>query len=202
MFGPSGHLSAQMLVHILLMNAIAPLLVLVAGALWRTFPRIPRPRERVRSHVFSAMTVQLATRWVWHAPRVLEATMQSHWLHFAMQATLLLSAIWFWTAVLSVGEAQRWRAVLALLVTSKLFCLLGVLLAFAPRTLYSGMPGNSELSSTVAMLADQQLAGLLMLVACPLAYLTCGVVIAARWLERLDRGEPQAEHRQVARHAV
>jgi putative membrane protein len=191
-----------MLVHILLMNAVAPLLVLAAGALSGNVPHVPRLPERPRSYVFSAMIVQLATLWAWHAPPVLDATMQSHWLHLAMQATLLSSAIWFWTAVLSVGEPQRWRAVLALLVTSKLFCLLGVLLAFAPRALYSGMPGNPALSTAAALLADQQLAGLLMLVACPLAYLTCGVVIAARWLEHLDRGEPLNDHRQAARHAV
>ena len=35
-------------------------------------------------------------------------------------------------------------------------------------------------------LADQQLAGLLMITACPLTYVTAGVIIAARWVLELD----------------
>ena len=37
-----------------------------------------------------------------------------------------------------------------------------------------------------ASLADQQLAGLLMLVVCPASYLAAGVAIAARWVFETD----------------
>lgn len=107
-----------------------------------------------------------------------------------MQLSLLAAAIWFWLAVLASGGTARWRALVALLVTSKLFCLLGVLLVFSPRLLYpmltlghhAGAPG----SISGDLLADQHFAGLLMLVACPLTYLAAGVAIAAQWLRELS----------------
>jgi len=39
------------------------------------------------------------------------------------------------------------------------------------------------------MLADQQMAGLLMLVACPLTYVLAAIVIAARWTLRMDTAQ-------------
>lgn len=185
-----GHLSAQMLVHILLMNAVAPLLAMAAAG---------PPSRRWPRFLFSATIVQVAALWTWHAPPVLDAAMRSDVLHVGMQATLFLSAFWFWSAVFSGGEA-RWRAILALLVTGKLVCLLGVLLVFAPRALYSGVfaAGGQPASA----LADQQLAGLLMLVACPATYLVAGIVLAARWLARIDAAGPPGSRSPNARHAA
>ena len=183
MFPAFGHLAAQMLVHILLMNAVAPLLALA-------FRDVVRGRA---SLLVPATVVQVAVLWAWHAPPVLEAAMQSGVLHVMMQASLLLAAFWFWSAVFA-GREAHWRAILALLVTGKLVCLLGVLLVFAPRALYGG-PAGHGLAGT--LLADQQLAGLLMLVACPATYVAAGIVVAARWLGRID-----AESRPAnARHA-
>jgi putative membrane protein len=74
------------------------------------------------------------------------------------------------------------------LVTGKFACLLGALLIFAPRDLYA-LPGLvfALCSSGESSLADQQLAGLLMVTACPLSFLTSGVAIAARMLSDLER---------------
>ncbi|HET6628164.1 MAG TPA: cytochrome c oxidase assembly protein [Woeseiaceae bacterium] len=177
MFEAFGHLAAQMLAHILLMNAVAPLLAIAAhAAAPRSWPTLLVP----------AAVVQVAALWAWHAPPVLEAAMHSDLLHLAMQASLLLVAFWFWWAIFSRREA-RWRAIVALLVTGKLFCLLGVLLVFAPRALY-GLTGSA--------LPDQQLAGLLMLIACPATYIVAGVVVAARWLGHIDSESrsPNARH--------
>jgi putative membrane protein len=107
-----------------------------------------------------------------------------------MQASLLVAATWFWIAVYE-GMRDRvtaWRPIVALLVTSKLFCLLGVLFIFAPRVLSAGAPHHQA----AHLLADQQLAGLLMIVACPLTYLLAGIVCAARWLAALERTSPAA----------
>lgn len=186
-FGP---LSAQMLVHIVLMNAVAPLAVMVYLA-----PLTRRPWPRF---LFAATLVQVALLWAWHAPPALAAAMQSDALHAAMQVSLFVAALWFWSAVLS-ERAARWRAILSLLVTGKLFCLLGVLLVFAPRALYPGMSGGTAFGP---MLGDQQLAGLLMLVACPATYLVAGVVLAARWLTHIERaGHPAAASRNARRPA-
>lgn len=189
MYQAFGHLSAQMLVHILLMNAVAPLLALAAPAAWF--------RSRAwRDGLFPAMLAQLGALWAWHSPPVLDAVMRSGALHLAMQASLFLLATWFWVAVLHTEGDRRWRAILALLISGKLFCLLGVLLVFAPRVLYSGMLTGQ------AALGDQQLAGLLMLVACPATYLVAGVVIAARWLGAIDAAGHESSRRQNARRAA
>lgn len=169
-----GHLSAQMLVHILLMNAVAPLLAATING---------RYTRRWTGLLLPAAALQVAALWAWHAPPVLDAVLHSTALHTGMQASLLLVALWFWLAVFS-DRAARWRAILALLVTGKLFCLLGVLLVFAPRSLYPGIAASGAPNA----LADQQLAGLLMLIACPATYVVAGIVVAARWLGRIDGG--------------
>jgi putative membrane protein len=101
-----------------------------------------------------------------------------------MQASLLGASVWFWFATFSESGTFRWRAIFSLLVTGKLFCLLGVLLVFAPRLLYEGLPADHG-HLTAGAMVDQHLAGLLMLAVCPLTYLLAGVVIAAQWLRDL-----------------
>lgn len=181
-FGP---LSAQMLSHILAMNAIAPL---IAMAVLRSVSR----RTWARC-LLAATLAQAVLLWAWHAPPAVAAAMRSDWLHGGMQVSLFAAALLFWLAVFACREA-RWRAILSLLVTGKLFCLLGVLLVFAPRALYPGMSG--------AALADQQLAGLLMLVACPATYLVAGVVLAARWLGRIEDADRPSSGSRNARQAA
>lgn len=190
MFHAFGHLAAQMLVHILLMNAVAPLLALAVPRM------LPAMRWTWTTLLVPATVVQVLALWAWHAPPVLDAAMRSDLLHAGMQGSLLVAAYWFWSAVLS-GREARWRAILALLVTGKLFCLLGVLLVFAPRVLYSAQGGVMPQA-----LADQQLAGLLMLVACPVAYLVAGVVLAARWLGRIDAAGAPGARSPDTRHAA
>ena len=76
--------------------------------------------------------------------------------------------------------ARRWRAIAALLVTGKVFCLVGAIFTFAPRPLVQGLP-----LPLPEALADQQLAGLLMLAACPLTYVLAGIVVSVLWLAEL-----------------
>lgn len=170
-FSALGHVAGHMTRHILLMNLSAPLIAL-ALALWlrEGFTR------KAQGLLFAAAIVQLALVWGWHSPPVLTHAM-SPLGHFAMQASLFAAALWFWSAVIA---AARWKAIFALLITGKLFCLLGVLLVFAPRPLYGAMPH--------ALLDDQQLAGLLMLAACPATYIVAGIVLAERWLSEIERG--------------
>lgn len=169
-----GPLSNQMGQHILLMSVLAPLFV---AAL----------QQRIRLPDLSAWlvpltVVQMALLWFWHAPSLEHG--QSPLLHALMLASLSSAALLFWWAVFT-ARSRRWRALLALLTTSKLFCLLGVLMAFAPRALYTGGHGGH-------LVADQHLAGLMMLVACPATYLVAAVIIAARWLRDLDHPEAKA----------
>lgn len=170
-FGP---LSLQMLQHLAVMNIAAPLAAL---HLSRRGPCTP-------AALLAAGVVQLATLWGWHAPAVQQFAASSSAGQFLLMVSLAGAAFWFWSAVIA---ATDWKALIALLLTGKLACLLGALLIFAPRDLYNLDGLILALCTTgPSSLADQQLAGLLMVTACPLSYLVTGIALAARMLARLD----------------
>lgn len=161
----AGLLGLHMIQHIFLMNVVAPLLAIftrryLPSDLWRTW------------HWATAM--QIALLWGWHTPPMMHQAMMSPVASAAMQLSLFSAALWFWAAVLTVPGRRRWQAVFALLITGKLFCLLGVLLIFARSDLY------------MTTLQDQQFGGLIMVVICPLTYVAAGVVITTRWFLELD----------------
>jgi len=182
MLETGGFLARHMAVHILAMNLAAPLLVLA----WRLLAGTNNGNAR---WIGPAAGTQIALLWSWHLPGPMAFAFALPGGEVLMHLSLFAAALWFWRLVLDEAEASRWRALGALLFTGKLFCLLGVLLTFAPRTLYLkaaelclGSRANAEM-----LLADQQLAGLMMLVACPLVYVLAGIIIAARWLREIER---------------
>jgi putative membrane protein len=155
-----GPLSAQMAWHIGAMNVAAPLAALAVA------PRLP-PGDR-QGAFWMVCVLQIVLLWGSHAPSFHHALMQPV-VATAIHAALFAVALAFWVLLLDSIAHSAWQALLGLLLTGKLACLLGALLVLAPRPLYTG-----------AELADQQLAGLLMVTACPLSYLVAGVVVAAR----------------------
>lgn len=172
MAGAIGPLSVHMLQHIALMNVAVPALVFFvlsyrSVALAKTWP--------------FATAAQLALLWGWHSPPALAAAMAAPWVMMFMHLSLVLAAAWFWLAIASMPAVARWRSIFALLITGKLFCLLGALLVFSPRVLFGAHHGPMA-----GALADQQMAGLIMLVACPLTYVLAGVWLTARWFLALE----------------
>lgn len=167
-----GPLTRHMLVHVVLMNAVAPLLAKALAP------------GMASGQLIRASSLQLALLWVWHTPSILASTLSFPLLHLLMLVSLTLAAMAFWSAVFAVRADDRWKAILALLFTGKFVCLLGALLVFAPRALFDCNP-SSVCGATTAdptPLEDQQMAGLIMIAACPLTYVTAGVVLTARWL--------------------
>jgi putative membrane protein len=184
-----GPLAMHMSVHILLMNLVAPLAALGASRIrWDG-------REAAADMLWLATLLQLAALWTWHAPPLLNRALESPSLHLLMYGSLFLTAVLFWWAVFRFPRELRWQPIVALLITSKLYCLLAVLFVFAPRALYPNIahahPSNG---ATVlnATLADQQLAGLIMLAACPATYVLAAIAIGARWLFAMETGKPEA----------
>lgn len=175
-----GFITQHMISHIVAMNIVAPA---VALGMQRGDLLVIRYLSK---GLTPALILQLCLLWGWHIPDVLAAAHGSHVLMTLMHASLFISAFWFWAATFAKAHTQGWHSLSALLVTGKLFCLLGVLLTFAPRPLYLGIGVSIESS---AMLADQQMAGLLMLVACPLTYVLAAIVIAARWTLRMETAQ-------------
>lgn len=176
-----GPLSLQMLQHLVLMNVLAPLLALVIA------DRLGRLRL---GGIWLVGLAQMLLLWVWHAPAMQQAAAGSAAVQLGLLILLAVVAVTFWSSVIVVGTGSGWGALAALMLTGKLACLLGALMIFAPRDLY-GVPGLvlALCSTGPSTLADQQLAGLLMITACPLSYLVAGVILAAQLMSRLD-GDP------------
>jgi putative membrane protein len=174
-----GPLSSLMAQHLLVMNVIAPL---AAAMLADRFAGITGHRW-----VWVAGFIQIAALWMWHAPQLQRVAAASAVPHMIMLAALAVIATLYWAAVLRAQAQARWHSVGALLLTGKLACLLGGLLIFAPRDLF-GLPGLAFgfCRAGPSTLEDQQLAGLLMIAACPLSYVVAGVAMTAQML--LDLG--------------
>ncbi|MGZ8214177.1 MAG: cytochrome c oxidase assembly protein [Methylosarcina sp.] len=171
----SGVLTRHMIIHILLMTLVAPITAFIV----RNLAGLAAEFTGIRS-LLAATFLQASLFFAWHSPP--EFSLIAHGGNGVMHAALFLSALWFWLTVFNQADIHLWRAVLGLLLTGKLFCLLAVLLTFAPRVLYrtdmfhSGMELN---------LADQQMAGLLMIIACPITYVLAAIVLVYRWFEAL-----------------
>lgn len=184
---PASFLTRHMAAHIVVMNIAAPFLVIL-------FRRVAviAPNPASARWIGPATAVQIALLWGWHLPAPLAFAYAVLGALMLMHVSLFGAALWFWWTVLEEAESARWRALGALLITGKVFCLLGVLLTFAPRALFVRAAELCLGAGTAAgsLLQDQQLAGLLMLVACPLTYVLAGVVIAARWLGDIERRGP------------
>lgn len=174
-------MSREMAHHIILMNIAAPVLAMALPV----HRRSSRARGR---HLAVATIIQLAALFAAHTPAGVAAAHTHALLHLLKQLSLFAAALAFWIAVLDQVGAARWRAIVALLITGKLFCLLGAVLVFAPRSIYPGSFGHAA-SQAVPSLDDQHLSGLLMLAACPATYVLAGVVIAARWVCELPGAE-------------
>lgn len=161
--GPSAQ---HMAVHIAAMNAGAPLLAAVI------ITRLTGPELRP-GWLWASALGQAVALWATHIPAIQNAAMAHPAFQVALHIGLFMTALMFWLSVLALSATQPWHAIAALLLSGKLVCLLAALLVFAPRTLYGGHHHAHALD-------DQQLAGLLMIVACPLSYLIAAIVITAR----------------------
>ena len=166
-----GPLSLHMSAHILAMNVAAPILAALL---------VTRSRPFSPAWLWAAALVQLAALWGAHLPSVHGAAAASHVAQAGMHGILLLASLAFWSAVLALPDARRWHAIAALLLSGKIVCFLAVLLVFAPRALYGD---HLHVPDTPA-LADQQLAGLLMIAACPLSYLLAAIIITVQLINR------------------
>jgi putative membrane protein len=168
--------AAHMAEHEIIMLIAAPLLVLaepLAIMLW-AFP--PRGRRwlggvgssapvsaiwRSLSAPITATLIQAAALWLWHAPALFDRALASPGWHAAQHLSFLVSALLFWSAMLS-RRTPRALAALCLVITSIISGALGALMALANSPWYVGYSrlGLAPMGLTPA--EDQQVAGLLM----------------------------------------
>jgi putative membrane protein len=200
----SRSFAVHMVQHEVLMLVAAPLLVLGRGLptmLWA----LPRGGRRAlgratRRHwlraAWGALTAPLAAwllhaaaLWVWHAPRLFNAAVEDPALHDWQHASFLVTALIFWHALLRHGA--RVSAVVYLFTTTVHTGVLGALLTFAPRPLYTALDPGLSAFGALTPLEDQQLGGLIMWVPGALVYVGVALALLARWLrEPADEHEP------------
>jgi putative membrane protein len=188
--------AAHMFEHELIMLAAAPLLVLsepMVAMLW-AFPTGARraigaltkapfitAAWRQLTGPVTATLLQATALWLWHAPALFDLALASDGWHAAQHLSFLVSALLFWTAMLS-QHAAAGVAALCLVATSIVSGALGALMAFATSPWYVGYArfGMTPLGLTPA--EDQQLAGLLMWVPGGLVHAGAALVIMRKLL--------------------
>lgn len=164
--------SARVVHHVALVAIAAPL---IAATLPRRAPRSP----------VLPFVVHAAVLWLWHLPAAYDLALGNMAVYWAMQATLLGSAIVYWAAVLNPRLAPG-LALGATLGGYMQMALLGALLTFAPVPLYQ-IHMAAPLAFGLLPLTDQQLGGLIMWVPAGLPFLIIGGMLARRGWQAMGR---------------
>ncbi|WP_246831418.1 cytochrome c oxidase assembly protein [Pseudotabrizicola formosa] len=141
--------AARSVHHILLISVIAPALA-IALPLFHAAGRI--------GFILTAGAVL-----AWHVPSVYAAAWNSEALYWLMQAALLGPAWVFWSAVLRPKQQAEvvFMDALQIAALAGIMGLIGAVLTFAPTALYPLHLLGTE-AYGLSLLADQQLAGLIM----------------------------------------
>jgi putative membrane protein len=161
----SALFAARTVHHVLLVAVAAPLLAAALPA--RGAPAMAAP--------FMAASAVL---WLWHLPAAYDLALSNMAVYWAMQATLLLSAVAFWRAVLADG-ADPVAAILSVVGAFVLMALLGAVLTLAPQALYAAH-ATAPMAWGLLPVQDQQIGGLIMWVPAGVPYAAAGAVLARR----------------------
>ena len=125
--------------------------------------------------------VEMVVVWGWHLPAARAFAASTAGLALE-QAMFLGSGLLLWSACLgsrgSASATRRLSGVVALLLTTMHMTLLGALVALAPRPLFAA---HGHMAGTAAM-ADQQLAGVVMLAIGAGSYLAGALLLLSRTL--------------------
>lgn len=173
--------SARVAHHLILVAAAAPLVA------WMLIRRGVAPRGAE-----AALPVHTVLMWLWHTPAAYAYALSGTPPYWLMEATLAVSAVWFWHALLSPRTALGPAMALALGAIVPMG-LLGALLTFAGRPLFAAHALTTE-AYGLSPLEDQQLAGLLMWVPAALPYLA---VALHRLMGLLNGAAPGDARRDV-----
>lgn len=163
--------SARVVHHVLLVAVAAPLLALAWPAR-RTLPKMP------------AFLVSTLVLWGWHLPEAYDLALSNVAVYWAMQISLLASAVLFWKAALNPGGAPG-QGLFLVLAGYMQMAFLGALLSFAPESLYAAH-AVAPLAWGFSPLSDQQLGGLVMWVPAGLPFVVFGAWMARRSWRSLE----------------
>lgn len=156
----AGLFSARTVHHLVIVFGAAPLL---AGTL-----------QSVRVPMVPALLFHLAVFWLWHLPAAYEFALASDAAYWAGQMALLASALLLWRA-LGQDDQPPTTAFFVIAAMVMQMGMLGAVLTFAPGALYAPHYLTTQ-QYGIGVLADQQVAGLLMWVG------SLPLTVAAAWL--------------------
>jgi putative membrane protein len=179
--------AAHMLAHMGVIAIAAPLIAIGLPERWRPGATMPAALPVVAS------VIELFAVWGWHAPAMRAAAEASLAATVAEQATFLGVGVLLWWASFAAPQirANAAAGAAALLLTSVHMTLLGALLALSPRPLY----GTGDVTCFGIVLGageDQQIGGVVMLLAGAAVYLAGGVTLVSRLVsdDKLRLPEP------------
>ena len=138
--------------------------------------------------LLAAAAAFTVTMWVWHLPRLYDATLANQGIHDLEHTTFLLAGLVFWAPIAdraswtgSLGHVGRAALCLSGLVTS---WMLAVYIGYSPAVLYTYSGGYG-----VSALADQQLASGVMWIPGSVPFLVALTGLLIGWFEADDRSE-------------
>jgi putative membrane protein len=206
--------AAHMFEHELLMLLAAPLLVLshpLAIYLW-SLPARVRPAIGGLSstaplrlvwdaltHPVVATLLQAAVLWGWHAPALFDLALTNEAWHAAQHISFLVTALFFWTAMLRGASAgtggdrgaagQAGLAALCLFATSLVSGALGALMALSQGPWYQAYSALGMAPFGLTPTEDQQVAGLLMWIPGGLVHAIAALIIVTSLLRPTANAE-------------
>jgi putative membrane protein len=195
----------HMVQHILLLD-IAPILLILGfnKVLLRPVTRRLHAIERragYLAHPAFAVVAYVGFMWAWHVPAMYDAAVRSTTVHALEHACFFTAGALYWWHLLSPIR-NRYRLaglgpVAYMVVTKLLVGLLGILLAFAPTTIYSFYAGHPHYWG-LSPHTDQSMAGLVMALEQSIVMGIALVVVFMRMLSESEREAQREERFEVA----
>jgi cytochrome c oxidase assembly factor CtaG len=205
--------SAHMVQHELIMVIAAPLLVIARpmpmilwafSRDWRhaigrlIHARAIRIAWNGATEPFAAWLIHGAVIWTWHIPGLFQLTLHSQVVHAVQHLSFFGSAVLFWWSVIHVrARSRRGTAIMSLFATAIHTSVLGALLTFS-RTPWYPYYGSLGGRWGLSLLADQQLAGLIMWIPASVVYLVACLCVAYRYLRESEWIVAEAERAWMA----
>ena len=211
----------HMIQHILLLSVAAPLIALAApwSSIWRPLPLgmrrtlakgVARSRWaaplryvcRLLGRPIPALVAYTVTIAVWHVPAAYDAAVGTRWIHDIEHTTFLLVGVLLWVQVIDspplrarLSQIHRVWYIVAAAIPG---WIISLILIFATHPLYPFYGSLHHRPGGISALADQQLAGGMMLVPGSLAMSIYVFVQIYRWLAAEDDRRPPRGGQRLA----
>jgi putative membrane protein len=195
--------SAHMAQHELLMLIGAPLMIVgrpILPWLWALPDRVrPAAASGLQNHGIAglwrwltlpalAWAIHGAVVWLWHAPVLYEAALQSEAVHALQHATFVGTAVLFWWGLIygRYGRAAYGASALFVFITMMHTGALGALFALSTSAYYP-LYRERAASTGIDPVSDQQLAGLYMWIPSGVVLTVFALALMLAWLSESDR---------------